>query len=55
MTEKPYDPECYKLAEHYLAREPDIDSAYTREELASEIQELVEAWLDEWRHALPGR
>ena len=55
MAGKSIDPKCYELAEHFLADHPDIDTELTREDLARELQATIDAWMEEWRTALPGR
>lgn len=43
---KTYDVKCFDLAEHFLQDEPELNSDANAAELAAEIQEAIEDWLD---------
>lgn len=42
----PFDPRCYKLAEAFLADEPEIQTETDTRALAQRIQEAIEEWIE---------
>lgn len=54
MSVEAFDPNCFELAEYFLSEDPPLSrplEASRRRELASAIQQAVEAWLA--AHELP--
>ena len=41
-----YDVKCYRLACDFLEDHPEIDTNKNRQELAQEIQDSIETWID---------
>lgn len=41
-----YDPKCYDLAEAFLSDEPTLNTSQNRDQLASDIQQAIEDFLE---------
>jgi hypothetical protein len=41
-----YDNKCYELAEAFLSDEPEIDTAKNRDQLAKDIQQVIEDFIE---------
>ena len=41
-----YDAKCYDLAEAFLAEETELNTEFCRNELAQQIQDVIESYLE---------